>query len=363
MEKIDATVIGAGIVGLSVGARLSSPQRLVAVLEKNPRHGQETSSRNSEVIHAGIYYTPGSLKARLCVRGKELIYAYCQKHSVPCRRTGKIVAAADEAEAALLPALVELGKKNGVNDLTLLDSKRVSELEPDIKAAAGIDSPSTGIFSADLFMDSLARELEENGGMLLTKTECIGVEKAEGGYVVKTDSQEPFFSRIVVNCAGHNAPKISSLCGVDASGYAQKFVKGEYFRVNSRHKISRLIYPLPGDLSVGAHLTPDLEGRIRVGPSAFEVASVDYNVDENHADFFLGAVRRYIPDVSASQLCPDTAGVRPKLAAGKHADFVISHEEKKGFPGLVNLAGIDSPGLTAAPAIAEYVEGLLSGIL
>jgi len=367
MDKVDITVIGAGVVGLSVAARLSSPDRLVALVERNPRHGQETSSRNSEVIHAGIQYQPGSLKSRLCIRGRDMIYEYCAKHKIPCTKTGKLVPCYD-GEEKRLEDLYKRGLENGVDDLKIISGEEASKLEPDLRPMrSAIYSPSSGIFSADLFMDALLKEAEEKGAMFLSKTNFAGLEKTPEGYIVRCEGQEPFLSRLVFNCAGHNADKVAAACGIDIekSGYRQIFVKGEYFRINSAYKISHLIYPLPGEVSVGAHLTPDINGKIRIGPSAFKVDAVDYTIDENHKTEFLEKVHRYFPDLRLEQLYPDTVGVRAKLAVknGPSADFIIRDEVDKGLPGLVSMIGIESPGLTAAPAIAEYAQTLIQSML
>lgn len=367
MEKVDITIIGAGVVGLAAARELAGPGRAVALVERNARHGLETSSRNSEVIHSGIYYYPGSLKAGLCVRGKELLYEYCKEHSIPCKAIGKIVTAHDEAELPRLEALYKRGMENGLKDLKLLDTAELRRMEPNLNIIAGILSPSTGILSADLLMDKFLEEAESHGAMLFTKTEVTGIIKVDGAYQIRTNSQEPFLSRIVINASGHNADKIAQMAGIniDEAGYRQRFIKGEYFRIKKSPVVSRLIYPLPGELSLGIHLTPDLNGSLRLGPNSFPVEVVNYDVDMSHRPDFLRAARRYFPDMSDDLLNPDIAGVRPRLArfTGEHPDFIISHEAQKGLPGFVDLIGIDSPGLTSAPAIALKVKELIKDLL
>ncbi len=362
METVDVTVVGAGVVGLAVSARLAGSGRAVVLAERNERYGLETSSRNSEVIHAGMYYFPGSLKAKLCVRGRELIYEYCRKHNLPCKKIGKIINACEEHELPALEALYQRGLGNGVSDLQLLSRAEVRKLEPELQTVGGIYSPSTGIFSADSFMDSLFDEGQSKEVMFFQGTEVVGLEKAQGAYLVRTSSQEPFLSRIVINCAGLFSDKVAGLAGIDPdeARYTLRFLKGEYFRIKKPHMIARLIYSLPHELGLGIHLTPDIAGRLRLGPSAFDVDRIDYNVDLNHKPMFVAAANHYFDGIGEDDLDPDTAGVRPRLASftQEHPDFVICHETARGLPGLINLVGIDSPGLTSALAIAEHVEAI-----
>jgi len=367
MDKVDITIIGAGAVGLAIAEKLTTTDRTVVVVEKNPRYGQETSSRNSEVIHAGIYYKPGTLKARLCMQGKELLYRYCKKNNIPYKRLGKLIVASNDDEIKKLYFLAERAKKNGVLDLQILDSAEISKLEPLIKAQKAILSPSTGIFSTDLFMDSLHKNSEAKGAMLLTETEVTGIAKEDGFYKITTYNQEPFLSKIVINAAGHNADAVASLAGIDIKkcSYTQKFVKGEYFRITKPCNVTHLIYPVPTEISLGTHLTPDMEGRIRIGPNAFDVKEIEYAVDENHRQEFLNSARKFLPDLRCEQIIPDTSGIRARLAFAEKdtPDFIINHEADKGLGGFVNLIGIESPGLTTSLAIAKYVEDLIQEVL
>ncbi|HOX23798.1 MAG TPA: NAD(P)/FAD-dependent oxidoreductase, partial [Elusimicrobiales bacterium] len=350
MEQIDITIIGAGVIGLAVAERLSSEDRTLVILEANSRHGRETSSRNSEVIHAGMYYPSGSLKARFCVRGKDLIYEYAEKHDIKCQRTGKIILAYSKQDENMLAGLLELGKINGLHDLKMISAAEVSRLEPCIKPGPALLSPSTGIFSADLFMDSLLARAQERGAILLTSSPCTSIERTDGGYKICAQNQEPFVSRVVINCAGLNADKVAAMAGVDiaAAGYQQHFFKGEYFRLKGGRKISMLVYPPPGPVSVGMHLTPDVSGGVRVGPSAFKFDKKDYSVDEGHRKDFLAGASLFFDGLKESDLMPDTSGLRPKLksADGHSGDFIIRREEDRGLPGFINLVGMDSPGLT-----------------
>lgn len=367
MEKVDVAIIGAGVVGLAIARLLSGSDRTVVILEKNERYGLETSSRNSEVIHSGIYYFPGSLKARLCVQGRKLLYDYCIKHSVPCKAIGKIIVAYEDHEIPKMQMYYKRGLENGVSDLKMIDSKEVSGLEPTIHAVGGILSPSTGILSADLLMEKFVEEITAKGGMLLTKSKVSGISKIKEGYRIETNSQEPFISRIVINASGHYADQIAEMIGInrDEAGYRLVFVKGEYFRLHKSHQIARLVYPLPHELGLGIHLTPDITGRIRLGPSAFPVEKIDYTVDLKNRPIFFEAAQHYFSDVTEDDLDPDTAGIRPRLAKfeTEHPDFIIKHETDRGLEGFVNLVGIDSPGLTSAPAIAEYVRELIKDLI
>ncbi|MFA6584595.1 MAG: NAD(P)/FAD-dependent oxidoreductase, partial [Elusimicrobiaceae bacterium] len=300
MDQIDIAIVGAGVVGLSVAQKLASPERTVALLEKNPRHGQETSSRNSEVIHAGIYYTPGSLKAKFCVAGKQLIYDYCEKNNIPVNKTGKIIVAFTDKEMDGLRHYFKIGNENGVNDLQYLDPAQIKKLEPEVTAKGALLSPSTGIFSTDLFMDSLLKKAAANDAIFLPESPVKKIEKTKDGFIVTAENQDPFLTRILINCAGHGAPEVAAMAGIDIekAGYRQRMIKGEYFRVKGGVKISRLLYPMPGELSLGMHLTPDLESGVRVGPSAFEVFDMNYTVDQNNRRIFFENARKFLPGIT-----------------------------------------------------------------
>ena len=367
MERVDITIIGAGVIGLAIGARLSAEGRTVVILEANARHGQQTSSRNSEVIHAGIYYKPGSLKARLCVRGKELLYEYARRHEIKCRRTGKLIMAHGPQEEKLLYDLLARGRENGLDDLRLVSAEEAGRLEPGVKPAPALFSPSTGILSADLFMDALLAAARGRGAVLLTSSSCRAIERAASGFKIVAQGQEPFFSRVVINCAGLDADNVAAMCGVDivAAGYEQHFVKGEYFRLKGGRKISMPVYPPPGQISLGMHLTPDASGGVRVGPSAFEFDGRDYAVDESHRAQFLSGAAMFLEGLKDCDLVPDTAGLRPRLkkSVGDCGDFIIRREDDRGLPGLISLVGMESPGLTASLAVAEHVDTLAEDLL
>jgi L-2-hydroxyglutarate oxidase LhgO len=366
METIDITVIGAGAVGLAVAARLAGPDRSVLVLEKNERFGQETSSRSSEVIHAGMYYHPGTLKARLCVRGNALLYEHCARRNVPCRRLGKLIVAVTEAELPALAALLETGRRNGVSGLEMLAKRDVEAREPGVRACGGLFSPCTGIFDTHAFMQSLLAEAKEKGALIAYNSEVTGVERTADGLVVRTAGDgEGIRSGLVINCAGLRSDAVAAAAGIDteAAEYRLHYCKGNYFRLRRPRPVRHLVYPVPeqGMHGLGIHLTADLAGGVRFGPDTRYVETVEYGVDEDRRELFAQAIQRYLPGVRADELVPDTCGIRPKLQGPGDGirDFVIRRETGRGLPSLINLIGIDSPGLTSSLAIAEYVEQLL----
>jgi L-2-hydroxyglutarate oxidase LhgO len=363
------TVIGAGVVGLAVAARLARRDPALVLLERQERHGLETSSRNSEVIHAGMYYPTGSLKARLCVEGSRLLYRACEAHAVPHRRIGKLIVATVPGEVPALEAILAQGLRNGV-ELRMLTSAAAAVLEPDVRAVAALHSPGTGIVSAHGLMDHLAREVRAAGALIQPRAELQALERTTSGYRVTVqtpDGKECFTSERVVNAAGLESDSVAALAGidVDAAGYRLHWCKGSYFSVapGKARLISRLVYPVPGHVSLGVHAVLGLEGRLRFGPDVeyLEQRTLDYRVDAARRAAFGEAVRRLVPAIRDEDLEPDLSGIRAKLQGPGQAfrDFVIREESDRGLPGLVSLVGIDSPGLTAALAIAERVAELL----
>jgi L-2-hydroxyglutarate oxidase LhgO len=364
LAEIDVAIIGAGIIGLATAREIAQGKKGVFVFEKNRTFGLETSSRNSEVIHAGIYYPEDSLKATLCVEGKSLLYKLCDKHNIAYKKSGKIIVAADENETNWLKDLYEQGRKNGVDDLVLLSRTEVKKLEPNIEARAGLLSPSSGILDSYTLLKFLYSQAREKGAEFVFDTEVIGIERAGAKYEVRIkdrDGISAFAAHAVVNCAGLNSDKIAQLAGIDIAkaGYKLHYCKGEYFSLDSKYRnlVSRLIYPTPEQAGHGIHVTVGLNGRVRLGPNARYVEEVDYRVDETQKEAFYNSAQRFLPHIELEDLAPESAGIRPKLQGPEEdfRDFVIAHEEKAGFPGLINLIGIESPGLTAAPAIARYV--------
>jgi len=360
------------VIGLATAAALARAGRSVIVVEKNPAIALETSTRNSEVIHAGIYYPKDSLKASLCVAGRELLYARCAERRIPHRKIGKFIVATEASEIAKLEALRERGTANGVVGLEIIGSEDVRRSEPQVRCCAALVSPETGIVDTDALCRSLLAEAESFGAQLALRVEVIAIERSAAGYRVcareASGAQSAIDCAAMVNAAGLGGDALAECAGfdVDACGYRLHLCKGDYFALAATRgiRVSRLIYPLPAEASLGIHITIDLAGRIRLGPDAEYVDAVRYEVDESKRMAFARAVRRYLPALEAESLAPDFAGVRPKLAGPGEAfrDFVIREESEAGFPAFVNLIGIESPGLTAAPAIARRVVELLAGV-
>jgi len=368
------TVIGAGVVGLAVAARLAPAHPGLVVLERHRRHGQETSSRNSEVVHAGIYYTPGSLKARLCVEGNRRLYEYCQRRGVSARRTGKLISASRSDQLETLEGLWARGSENGVS-LRRLSPPEAADLEPRVLSAGALFSPDTGIVSAHELMDALLVDARRSEAIVQLGSELLAVERSSEGFrltVRSGEEVESFTSERVVNAAGLDSDRVATLAGIDvaAAGYQLHHCKGSYFSVSPGRAaalVSRLVYPVPDRDSLGVHVVLGLDGRLRFGPDAEylpgRAGPGDYAVDESKRKGFGAAARQLIPSVRDQDLSPDMAGVRPKLQAPGEPprDFVIAEESGRGLGGFVNLIGIESPGLTSALAIADHVASLIAG--
>lgn len=361
-DTIDCLVIGAGVVGLAIGRAAARTGRSVIVLERHAQIGQETSSRNSEVIHAGIYYTPGSLKARLCVDGKRLLYAYCDAKDVDARRCGKIVVAADESRLAELDALAARAAANGVDDLERLSRADVERLEPALDVAGGLRSPSSGIVDTHGLMVALHGDLEHADGLVAPLSAFERAEPAPSGLSVTVDAggeQARITAARVVNSAGLAASAVAQRfpreCRPDPVPRT-RYAKGNYFAFGGSSPFRHLVYPLPGDGGLGVHGTLDLSGRLRFGPDVEWVEAPDYDVDPARAESFYASIRQYWPGLEQGALAADYAGVRPKLHGPGEppADFAITR-----CGAAVHLFGIESPGLTASLAIAEHVVGLL----
>jgi L-2-hydroxyglutarate oxidase LhgO len=357
IERADCIVVGAGVVGLAVARRLALAGRDVIVLEAADAIGTETSSRNSEVIHAGIYYPTGSLKARLCVAGKEALYAYCTARGIPHKRLGKLIVATNEREEAGLVALKAKAEANGVYDLTRLGAAEVRRLEPALRCTAALLSPSTGIVDSHAYMLSLQGEAEAAGAVIAFETPLVRGEPADGGIVIETGGTAPMrlHCNLAVNCAGLDAPALSRRIAGAARIPELHLAKGSYFTLSGRSPFTRLIYPMPEPGGLGVHVGIDMAGQARFGPDVEWVEERRYDVDPRRADKFYAAVRRYWPDLPDGALQPGYSGIRPKISApgAPAADFVIHGPAETGVAGYAALYGIESPGLTASLAIAE----------
>ena len=367
MESIDCVVIGAGVIGLAVARALALAGREVLVLEAAGAIGTETSSRNSEVIHAGIYYPAGSLMARTCVAGRRLLYAYCSEHGVPHRRCGKLIVATDAAEAEQLASIRARAESNGVEGMRLLSAAEAQAIEPALSCSAALLSPETGIVDSHAYMLALQGDAEAAGAVVafLSPVES-GAVREGGGVELRVGGAEPMAlaCRVLVNAAGLQAPAVAGRIAGLRPGVVPEphWAKGNYFKLAGRSPFSRLIYPVPVKGGLGVHLTIDLGGQARFGPDVEWVDRIDYDVDPSRARSFYAAVRRYWPALPDDALLPDYAGIRPKIVPPEVArqDFVIQGAAAHGVAGLVNLFGIESPGLTASLALAEAVAALVA---
>ncbi len=363
MEELDAVVVGAGVVGLAVARALAIAGHEVVILEAEDAIGAHTSSRNSEVIHAGIYYPEGSLKARSCVAGKQLLYEYCAAHGVPHRRSGKLIVAANGQEKEL-HQIQQKAHANGATDVVWMSREQALALEPAVACAAALYSPSTGIIDSHALMLAYLGDAEDRGAMLALRSLLEKASVENGGFVLHVKEAEPIRTRLLVNSAGLRAPSLA--CRIE--GYEREkaprelYAKGNYYSLNGKSPFSRLVYPVPEPGGLGVHVTLDLAGQARFGPDVEWVERIDYRVDPQRAERFYAAIRRYWPGLPDGALAPGYAGIRPKTAGpGEPApDFAIQGPRAHGVPGLVNLFGIESPGLTSSLALAAIVLEELS---
>lgn len=373
MEEIDIIVVGSGVIGLAVVAELSQSYKDIFVIEKNSSFGQETSSRNSEVIHAGIYYPKDSFKAKTCSEGKNLLYEFCKKNNINHKRIGKLIVALDNNEVKDLENLFKNGSKNGVEDLKLFSKNEIKKIEPNVEAQTAIYSPSTGILDTHGFMKCLIEQFKSNGGQIAYNTELIGIEKTNNFYKVTVRDQKEgefsFLTRVFINGAGLNSDKVAEMIGIKDKDYKLKYCKGDYFRVhnNKARFISRLVYPVPkvDRAGLGIHATLDLAGGLRLGPDDEYVDKIDYNIDGSKKVIFYESVKKFLPFIELIDLIPDTSGIRPKLQGPDEAfrDFIIKDEKDYGLAGFIDLIGIESPGFTSSLSIAKTVREMVKDII
>jgi L-2-hydroxyglutarate oxidase LhgO len=364
---LDCVVIGGGVIGLAIARELALSGRDVVLLEAEAITGSVTSSRNSEVIHAGLYYPSGSLKAELCVEGNRRLYTYCRERHIPNRQCGKLVVASNEAEVGYLETLLKQAHANGVDDCRLIERMELTRLEPEIKGFAAILSPSTGIIDSHRLMEAYVADIEALGGAVVVNSPVVGGALLRDGVRLSIGGRDPveIEAKLVVNAAGLDAWAVSeAIQGLDPASLPNRYyARGCYFSLAGRSPASRLIYPVPEPGGLGVHLTLDLAGQARFGPDVEWIEDLDYDVDPHRADRFYGAIRRYWPGLPNHALQPAYAGIRPKVAGpaqGGGGDFVIQGPEATGHPGYVALYGIESPGLTASMAIAERLASLVS---
>lgn len=364
MHQTDVVVAGAGVIGLAIARALAMAGRDVVIIEREERFGSITSSRNSEVIHAGLYYPKDSLKARLCVEGRRMLYRYCAQRAIDHRSCGKMVFAGAAAQVPELEALAARAAENGVDDLHLMSSACVRTVEPELKAKAGLYSPSTGIIDSHGLMLSLLGEAEEHGAVIAYRTEITGaVPHGKAIEIQVGGEEEPSLSaNLLINAAGLDAPSVARrIAGLPEESIPRSWMaRGCYFTVTGRVPFKRLIYPLPEVGGLGIHLTLDLAGQARFGPDVDWIDEIDYRVDPARTAAFAAAIQTYWPDLDPSRLAPAYSGIRPKLSGPgmPAADFHIAGPAENGDLPVINLFGIESPGLTASLAIAEHVKSL-----
>ena len=361
---LDTVVIGAGVVGLAAARALALAGREVFVLEAEKTFGAHTSSRNSEVVHAGIYYEPGSLKATLCVAGKQQLYDYCERNEVPHARPGKLLVATRDEELPRLEQLRALALANGVDDLSWLSAEDVRACEPAVRAVRALFSPSTGIVDSHALMAALKRDAVSHGAHVIASAEVLGGRVVDDGFVIQIGGKHAatVHCRALVNSAGLRAPTVSrSILGVPAASIpGEYFAKGHYFILHGTNPFHHLVYPVPANGGLGVHVTLDLAGRARFGPDVDWIDGIDYSFDKTRAASFYDAIRAYYPALPDGSLAPGYTGIRPKLGPpGTFHDFIIQGLEQSGVPGFCALYGIESPGLTASLAIAERVRDAL----
>ena len=367
----DITVIGAGVIGLAIAEKLSEKYKNVFVLEKHPAFGQETSSRNSEVIHAGIYYTKNSMKARLCVEGKSLLYDYCKKNEVPYNNCGKLIVATSEEEVSVIRRIRQTAMGNGVEDLVELNKEQIAEMEPNIYALQALFSPSSGIVDSHALMKSFETRTLNNGGNIVYGSDVTEIRQIDNGYEITLIDLDKlrfsFTSGVVINSAGLAADKVSEMAGMSDENLKILFCKGEYFRLKSpKNKlINRLVYPVPhrNMEGIGIHVTIDMAGGVKLGPDVTYMQSniYDYKLSSSKQESFFRSARKFLPFLEYDDIAPEMAGIRPKIQkpGEPERDFYIMEEKDKGYPGFINLIGMESPGLTSSIAIAKYIDNLI----
>ena len=359
MESVEAVVVGAGVVGLAIARELAMAGREVVILDAEDAIGTHTSSRNSEVIHAGIYYPKGSLKARACVEGKRLLYEYCASHGVPHRRCGKLIVATDDKQLGELEAIRVKAHANGVGDVDWIAKDEVARLEPELFCMRALHSPSTGIIDSHALMLAYLGDAEAHGAMLALKS---GLQRArvQHGFELHVSGSDPIHCRLLVNSAGLRAPTVAKAIDGYPTDLApgEFYAKGNYYALNKKSPFSRLVYPVPEPGGLGVHVTLDMAGQARFGPDVEWIERINYDVDPRRAERFYAAIRRYWPGLPDNSLSPGYAGIRPKTAGpgAPAADFEIQGPAKHGVAGLVQLFGIESPGLTASLALARAVR-------
>lgn len=373
MEQAEILIIGCGVVGLAVAKQVSDRHKDIFIIEKNKSFGQETSSRNSEVIHGGMYYPKGTLKSKMCVEGRPLLYEFCRKNKVPFKKTGKLIVATEKEELIELEKLLNQGNNNSVEGLRIVDCRELEIIEPGVNGISALYSPETGIVDSHRLMKSYLDIAKDNGVMPIFNSEVTGIANEKDGYrvTVSNNNEEIYLkTQIIINCSGLDSDNTAKMAGMDIEklNYGLHYCKGQYFRVNQKKSslINKLVYPVPKPKSagLGIHATLDLSGSLRLGPddNYLDSREKDYSVDDSRRPEFYLSAKKFLPFLEEADLSPDIAGIRPKLQKSGEAfrDFVIKDESENGLPGFINLIGIESPGLTASLAIGKYVGELIN---
>ncbi len=370
-NDFQVTIIGAGVIGLAIAYKLSGHFERIAVIERRMRFGEETSSRNSEVIHSGIYYPTNSFKAKFCVTGRDLLYELCDRESIPYKKCGKLIVATSKEEVSQLNALDKKAQANGVDNLVFMNQTEFQKLEPQVDGVMALYSPSTGIIDSHSLMYFFEKHCRKLGIDFVYSSQVTDITRGSTGYEIKVNDRAndefDFTSSIVINASGLESDTIAGMVGIEDPKYKIHFCKGDYFSVNppKNKLVNRLIYPVPFKklVGLGVHATIDLGGGLRLGPNATYLPEKEYNyrVDESKAGEFLDSARRFLPFLELEDLNPDYAGIRPKIQAPGDPikDFIVCNETQRGFKNFINLIGIESPGLTSCLAIANYVYNII----
>lgn len=365
-NDVECLVVGAGVVGLAIARAMAMAGKSTLIIEANEAIGMEVSARNSEVIHAGLYYPAGSLKAKFCVSGKHMLYDYCQEKGINHQRLGKLLVATDESQIQQFERIEQAAQANGVHDLQRLSQAQAQDLEPNLHCVAALLSPSTGIIDTHGLMLAMQGDAENHGAQFVFRSPLLGLQITPQGFVCQVGGDEPIeiSSDIVINASGLHAPTLArQFQGLDPQFIpAEYYCRGSYFSLSGKSPFQRLIYPMPNSSGLGVHLTLDLGGQAKFGPDTEWLEHINYDIDPSRSESFYAAVRAYWPDLADGSLQPAYTGIRPKIV-GPHepaADFLISGPQDHGIPNLVNLFGIESPGLTSCMAIADHVSQLLS---
>jgi L-2-hydroxyglutarate oxidase LhgO len=369
-EKFAITIMGAGLVGLAVAEELSAEYKRVVVLEKNDSYGQETSSRAGEIIHSGLYFPAGFFKGDFCRSGNRALYEICAQRNIAHRRVGKIIVASGSEEIERLSEIKANGEANGVDDVSMISRRQIGELEPDVKGEEGLLSPSTGIIDIHHLMRSFLHQAEANGTIVVYRSRVTGIANDGANYVVEVNHGEYYFkTEVLINSAGLYADQVAALArmDIDKAGYRIHYSKGSFFSSSSAPKLRHLVWPVNPkrvnqiDTDRGVHTEIDLAGSVKFGPHWEYVQEINYAVDDSKRDLFYQSIRKYLPSVPFESINPDMSGIRPQLQGpdDQYRDFVIKDEADRGYPGLINLIGIECPGLTSCIPIARYVAMLV----